>query len=814
MKAKTTVQELSAIARSALAAALTAGILLVPPTTPARAAYSGAGYALDFDGSAGYVEVPDNASLDANLGDSFTVEAWIRTREDDDNMIFAKHSGGSFGSYYFATLSGGELCLTVITHAGRKNHIVSYVYNDGRWHHVAGVYDGSGLRIYVDGVQIGGTTAQSGIVKDTSYPVRIGYYEGSPSWFYYGTYDEIRLWDYARTVAEIRAHAYKELSGDEAGLVAYYEMSDGSGTFLADDSSNSNTGELFDGPAWVTSGAFAGSRNALNFDDDGSQEHVLVSNGSALIANQSALTMECWVYPHTLVITDVLTDSEGLVSIRNDTDADFYLTRTATGSVEGRFRNSTGTPYTVDAPITPDKWQHYALVHNGCSLRIYRNGILAQSTGASGQITNATQPMHIGEQFYSSYSSPLDGLIDEVRIWTTARTADQIRENMFRTLDGDESGLVAYYRFDQYNASDQTTLYNLVSDSYHGTLTNMEAASDWASSSAFNTWIGSDSTDWATGSNWSTASVPASTDNVGIYTWAASYPPDLDTTATVDGLVVGTGVTLSLNSNANLTVSAMDFVYGSVSRAGGAISGETRTAASGTITQTYGLADAAIAVQTPGSLTSLQARRTESPHPNENANGGGAYILDRYYTFTPTGSGYTAELCLGYTDAELGGLNESHLRLCRWTGSAWSCHGRGVNSNTTTNWVSADGVTAFSDWVIGAVGPSGGIPQPPVADAGADQTVNTQATVTLDGSGSSDPDADYPLTYYWAQTGSPAVAFTPNLSVTTFTAPSDPTVLTFTLAVTDSLGLADPTPDTVVVTVQLHRIYLPLVMRR
>jgi hypothetical protein len=91
--------------------------------------------------------------------------------------------------------------------------------------------------------------------------------------------------------------------------------------------------------------------------------------------------------------------------------------------------------------------------------------------------------------------------------------------------------------------------------------------------------------------------------------------------------------------------------------------------------------------------------------------------------------------------------------------------------------------------------------QPPETDAGSDQAMATNALVTLDGSGSSDPDDDLPLTYHWTQTGGTAVDFTPALSVTTFTAPPDPVVLTFTLVVTDSLGLPDTTPDEVVVTI-------------
>ncbi len=92
----------------------------------------------------------------------------------------------------------------------------------------------------------------------------------------------------------------------------------------------------------------------------------------------------------------------------------------------------------------------------------------------------------------------------------------------------------------------------------------------------------------------------------------------------------------------------------------------------------------------------------------------------------------------------------------------------------------------------------------PISNAGPDQTVNEGAPVTLTGLASSDSDNDLPLTYSWSQIGTPVVTLSSTTAAQpTFTAPTVTanTVLSFSLVVTDSLGLADPTPDTMTVTV-------------
>jgi hypothetical protein len=123
----------------------------------------------------------------------------------------------------------------------------------------------------------------------------------------------------------------------------------------------------------------------------------------------------------------------------------------------------------------------------------------------------------------------------------------------------------------------------------------------------------------------------------------------------------------------------------------------------------------------------------------------------------------------------------------------------GVESVLAFELTVSDGAVDSTDRVSVTVDPSN---QAPKARAGDDQTVRAGSVVTLDGRGSSDPDAD-PLTYRWTQVGGPPVVLSSETAAEiTFTAPEvGPAgeTLSFELVVSD--GLADSAPARVAVRV-------------
>ena len=86
-------------------------------------------------------------------------------------------------------------------------------------------------------------------------------------------------------------------------------------------------------------------------------------------------------------------------------------------------------------------------------MQLYINGVEVGKTNFRGEkgFYQSRKPLRIGwtHEEERPTQSPFVGRIDEVRIWNVARTEAEIRSDMNIQLTGDESGLIAYWKFDE-----------------------------------------------------------------------------------------------------------------------------------------------------------------------------------------------------------------------------------------------------------------------------------------------------------------------------------------------------------------------------
>ena len=118
----------------------------------------------------------------------------------------------------------------------------------------------------------------------------------------------------------------------------------------------------------------------------------------------------------------------------------------------------------IHTPISDNVWTHVAATYstNTSGLRLYTNGVLAATTTTYGgnsfagcRLRQTTLPLLIGgTPLYPT--AFLSGSMDEIRIWTTARSAQDIYGNMFCRLNGNEPNLAGYWNFDAGTANDLT----------------------------------------------------------------------------------------------------------------------------------------------------------------------------------------------------------------------------------------------------------------------------------------------------------------------------------------------------------------------
>ncbi len=187
---------------------------------------------LEFDGD-DYVLVnepvglsPTEVTLESmvNFGRIATGDGYSST---DSQFIVSKGNEQNEGTYRLTqgSMDGDPALVWAVGQPYRSNRIkVAFPLEADRWYHLAGTYDGTALKLYVDGELVDENVIGS-VVVGNSDPLYLGY-NALSGWEYFltGGLDEVRIWDHAREQADIRRDMGVALTGAEPGLIGYWDF--------------------------------------------------------------------------------------------------------------------------------------------------------------------------------------------------------------------------------------------------------------------------------------------------------------------------------------------------------------------------------------------------------------------------------------------------------------------------------------------------------------------------------------------------------------------------------------------------------------
>jgi hypothetical protein len=229
-------------------------------------------------------------------------------------------------------------------------------------------------------------------------------------------------------------------------------------------------------------------RNALHFD--GVDDHVVIPRSI-----QDDFTIEFWFKTSQAGSNGFWWQGRGIVDGEVGGVTNDFGVSMGAGRILFGIGNPDVTINSISGSLNDAQWHHVAAtrVKSTGVIALYIDGVLNQTT-TSSNTSSLTAPTNMRIGGILAGGNFFNSTMDEVRLWNVARTCSQIQSTMNRELVGNESGLVAYYNFNQGVAAGNNTAVTTLIDNQtnvaanNGTLTGFAglgggSASNWVDGS-------------------------------------------------------------------------------------------------------------------------------------------------------------------------------------------------------------------------------------------------------------------------------------------------------------------------------------------
>lgn len=393
------------------------------------------GFAFLFNELPDWLSAPHATTMNPST-DGFTVECWLRGSPGQVNDIYTviDKSHGFVDDTGWAIQgreTTNELQLVLGQAGGGFAQIGGDAFElDEEWHHVAGTYDGSNARLFIDGVLVDEQAVASVANNDRQLFIGRAWGGGSATRFFSGAIDEVSIYQTPLTQTQIAAiyeagafgKCVVDDSTPETSIVAHYSMNDSPVTTLEDQSGQDNDGTIEFAVA-STESPFRYSNTSLAFLDDFSR--VEVPNAPSL-APVDAMSLEAWVRLSTTAGTGQV---RHLLSKELDDDRDTYQIYIDEQGVpvfavsNASVQVSAGGVKSID----DGSWHHVVGTLSEDTVSLYVDGVLVANAPFTGTLAHATTPLVLGNTWDTGWSGGLYGELDEVKLRVGTLSPEQVR---------------------------------------------------------------------------------------------------------------------------------------------------------------------------------------------------------------------------------------------------------------------------------------------------------------------------------------------------------------------------------------------------